>query len=60
MLRIVEGGRRFGEIDAVLRKVRFFFLGIPFKSHQSFTLAKYGIMSIQHCNIILWVEVHPL
>ena len=32
MLRVVEGGCRFGEIDAVLRKVRFFFLGIPFKS----------------------------
>jgi hypothetical protein len=28
----VEGGCRFAEIDAVLRKVRFFFLGIPFKS----------------------------
>ena len=32
MLRVVEGGCRFAEIDAVLRKVRFFFLGIPFKS----------------------------
>ena len=31
MLRVVEGGCRFAEIDAVLRKVRFFFLGIPFK-----------------------------
>ena len=33
LLRVVEGGCRFGEIDAVLRNVRFFFLGIPFKSH---------------------------
>ena len=40
MFRVVEGGCRFGEIDAVLRNVRFFFLGIPFKSQQSFTLPK--------------------
>ena len=33
MLRVVEGSCRFGEIDAVLRNVRFFFLGIPLKSH---------------------------
>ena len=33
MFRVVEGGFRFGEIDAVLRNVRFFFLGIPLKSH---------------------------
>ena len=33
LLRVVEGGCRFGEIDAVLRDVRCFFLGIPFKSH---------------------------
>ena len=32
MFRVVEGGCRFGEIDAVLRNVRFFFLGIPCKS----------------------------
>ena len=32
MLRVVEGGCRFSEIDAVLREVRFFFLGNPFKS----------------------------
>ena len=32
MLWVVEGGCRFSEIDAVLREVRFFFLGIPFKS----------------------------
>jgi hypothetical protein len=35
MLRVVEGGCRFGEIDAVLRDVRFFFLGIPFKLNGS-------------------------
>jgi hypothetical protein len=33
MLWVVEGGCRFREIDAVFRNVRFFFLGIPFKSH---------------------------
>src|SRR4029077_2395130 len=33
LLRVVERGCRFGEIDAVLRDVRCFFLGIPFKSH---------------------------
>ena len=33
MLRVVERGCRFAEIDAVLRNVRFFFLGIPLKSH---------------------------
>ena len=33
MFRVVEGGFRFAEIDAVLRNVRFFFLGIPLKSH---------------------------
>src|SRR5262249_21546681 len=33
MLWVVEDGCRFGEIDAVLRNVRFFLLGIPFKSH---------------------------
>ena len=32
LFRVVERGCRFAEIDAVLRKVRFFFLGIPFKS----------------------------
>lgn len=31
--RVVERGCRFAEIDAVLRNVRFFFLGIPLKSH---------------------------
>jgi hypothetical protein len=46
MLRVVEGGCRFGEIDAMLRKIRFFFLGIPFKSHRFFTLAEYGTTSI--------------
>jgi hypothetical protein len=30
----------------VLRNVRFFFLGIPFKSHRFFTLAEYGTASI--------------
>ena len=30
---VVKGGFRFGEIDAVLRNVRSFFLGIPLKSH---------------------------
>src|SRR6266481_10228947 len=29
---VVERGCRFAEIDAVLRNVRFFFLGIPLKS----------------------------
>ncbi len=33
MFRVVERGCRFAEIDAVLRNVRFFFLGIPLKSH---------------------------
>jgi len=33
MFWVVEGGCRFAEIDAVLRNVRFFFLGIPLKSH---------------------------
>jgi hypothetical protein len=32
LLRIAEGGCRFGEIDAVLRNVRFFLLGIPLHS----------------------------
>src|SRR5436309_2642733 len=32
LLRVVEGGGRVGEIDAVLRDIRFFLLGIPFKS----------------------------
>src|SRR5205823_3651007 len=46
MFRVVEGGFRFGEIDAVLRNVRFFFLGIPLKSHYRYILAPYGITSI--------------
>ena len=46
MLRVVEGLCRFGKIDAVLRNVRFFFFGIPFKSHRLFTLAESGISSI--------------
>lgn len=58
MLRVVEGGCRFGEIDAVLRDVRFFLLGIPFKSQQSFTLAKYGTMSIYNCNMSFWIARH--
>jgi hypothetical protein len=33
MVWVVKGGCRFGEIDAVLRNVRFFLLGIPFNSH---------------------------
>ena len=45
-LRVVERGCRFCEINAVLRDVRFFLLGISFKSHRLFTLAKYGITSI--------------
>jgi len=53
--RVIKGGCRFAEIDAVLRNVRFFFLGIPFKSHQFFTLPTYGTTSIQNCNITLWV-----
>src|SRR5437773_1227265 len=53
--RVVEGGGRVGEIDAVLRDVRFFFLGIPFKSHRFFTLTEYGTTSIQNCNIIVRV-----
>ena len=60
MLRVVEGRCRFRKIDAVLRNVRFFFLGIPFKSHRLFTLAKYGMSSIYYCNITLWVAGHLL
>ena len=30
LLRVIEGGCRFGEIDAVFPNVRLFLLGIPF------------------------------
>jgi hypothetical protein len=33
LFQVVEGGGRFGEIDAMLPNVRLFFLGVPFKSH---------------------------
>ena len=46
MLWVVEDRCRFGEIDAVLRNVRFFLLGIPFKFTTRYTLAPYGITSI--------------
>jgi hypothetical protein len=33
LFQVVEGGCRFGKIDAVFPNVRFFFLGVPFKSY---------------------------
>ena len=53
--RVVEGGCRFGKIDAVLRNVRFFLV-----SHSNLNrhiLAPYGIISIYNCNIIFWLTM---
>ena len=46
MLWIVEGGGCFGEIDAVLRNVRFFLLGIPFKSQRLYIDAVWDNVNI--------------
>ena len=53
MLWVVEGDRRFGEIDAVLRNVRFFLLGIPCKSQPLDTGTVWDNINIElQCNFM--------